>query len=142
MHKKYKFNYIPHLLSLTLMLSFLGACNFKMNQEHPQVTKGKALYGKYCVECHDVSGKGIKELRAQFNNVDLTTINSRRNVDEFPVMEIAKYIDGRAHYKEIGPRPMPMWGVDMVALENEYNPDTARTNLGAIISYIITLQEQ
>lgn len=128
---------------LTIIIMFtLGSCNLNWNPEHPQITKGKSLYGKYCVECHGMNGKGIKELVGTYNEIDLTTINRRRDVDEFPVVEIAKYIDGRQHYKEFGTRPMPMWGVDMVTMENSFDPDTARTNLGAIISYLITLQEE
>jgi len=54
---------------------------------------------------------------------------------------VAKYIDGRNHYKEFGPRPMPMWGVDLMSKEGNFDPDTARSNLAAIISYLITIQE-
>jgi hypothetical protein len=121
---------------------FMASCNFNWNPEHPQITRGKTLYNNYCLECHGKDGKGIQAFMDQYETIDLTRIQQRRDLDEFPVMEIAKYIDGREHYKDFGPRPMPMWGVDLMTLEHAYDPDTARTNLGAIISYLITLQEE
>jgi cytochrome c1 len=132
---------MSRFVGFLIVLMTIGSCNFNWNPEHPQVTRGKNLYGKYCVECHGVNGKGVKSLMDLYDNVDLTKINQRRDSEEFPVLEIAKYIDGRQHYKDFGSRPMPMWGVDLMELEHTYNPDTARTNLGAIISYLITLQE-
>lgn len=127
--------------ALIFSLLVLNACNMKLNQEHPQITKGDILFQKYCVECHGKNGEGIAELKKQYDNIDLTRINIRRDMEEFPVDEIARYIDGRNHYKEFGPRPMPMWGVDLMAREHEFNPDSARTNLGAIISYLIKIQK-
>lgn len=133
---------ISRFIGFLIVLMTLGSCNFNWNPEHPQVTRGKNLFGKYCVECHGANGQGIKSLVDHYDKIDLTKINQRRDSDDFPVQEIAKYIDGRQHYKDFGSRPMPMWGVDLVELEHSYNPDTARTNLGAIISYLITLQEK
>lgn len=135
---------INKIYAFAILLSFfflLPSCNLKLNEVHPQVTKGEKLFQKYCLECHGSDGKGIESLKGHYNKLDLTRINMRRDLDEFPVNEIAKYIDGRNHYKEFGPRPMPMWGVDLMAKENQFDPDTARSNLGAIISYLITLQE-
>lgn len=132
---------ISLIASLVLVLFLLPSCNLKLNQVHPQISKGNKLYTKYCLECHAEDGKGIETLKEHYNKIDLTKINERRDLDEFPVIEIAKYIDGRNHYKEFGPRSMPMWGVDLMEKEQQYNPDTARSNLGAIISYLITLQE-
>lgn len=129
------------IVIIFIFLILLSSCNFKLNQEHPQITKGEILYQKYCLECHGKDGEGIKELKANYNNVDLTRINLRRDLDEFPVNEIARYIDGRNHYKEFGPRPMPMWGVDLMTKEQQFNPDSTRTNLGAIISYLIKIQK-
>ena len=123
------------------VVTVLGSCHLKLNQEHPQITKGHKLYLKYCTECHAADGKGISDLREHYSKVDLTQINHRRNVEEFPIDEVAKYIDGRNHYKEFGPRPMPMWGVDLMSKEGNFDPDTARSNLAAIISYLITFQE-
>lgn len=123
------------------LLILLSSCNFKLNQEHPQITKGEILYQKYCMECHGKDGEGIKDFKGNYNSIDLTRINLRRDLDEFPVNDIAKYIDGRNHYKEFGPRPMPMWGVDLMEKEQQFNPDSTRTNLGAIISYLIKIQK-
>jgi hypothetical protein len=127
--------------ALAVIVLLLGSCHLNLNEEHPQITKGRILYQKYCTECHGKNGRGIADLRKQYETIDLTRIKTRRDVDEFPVEEIARYIDGRNHYKEFGPRPMPMWGVDLMALESQYDPDTAQTNLGAIISYLISIQE-
>jgi hypothetical protein len=132
---------LMQIISLTLLLFLTASCNFRWQSEHPQITKGRSLYNKYCLDCHGPDGRGTQELLKQYDNIDLTRINQRRDIDEFPVIEIARYIDGRQHFKEFGPRPMPMWGVDMMTLEHQYNPDTARSNLGAIISYLIKLQE-
>lgn len=130
------------LATISFMLILLSSCQGLKNQEHPQITKGRALFGKYCTECHGVNGKGAPALIGQYSTIDLTKIMERRDVDEFPVMEIAQYIDGRNHFKEFGPRTMPMWGVDMMNMEHQFNPDTARSNLGALISYLITLQKK
>ena len=129
---------------LFLFIIILGSasCKMKLNEEHPQITKGAKLYNKYCIECHAADGKGTPNLREHYSKIDLTKINYRRDLEEFPIMEIAKYIDGRNHYKEFGSRQMPMWGVDLVSGESAYNPDTARTNMGAILSYLIKIQEQ
>ena len=135
LHKKYL------LASILTFIFLLPSCNIKLNQVHPQITKGNKLYTKYCLECHGVDGKGVESLKDHYDKLDLTKINLRRDLDEFPVTEIAKYIDGRNHFKELGPRPMPMWGVDLMEKEHQYDPDTARSNLGAIISYLITLQK-
>ncbi len=118
----------------------INSCTPKLQQEHPQVTKGRVIYEKYCTECHGTNGKGVKAFQS-YQTIDLTKIMQRRDVDEFPVMEIARYIDGRQHAKETGSRLMPMWGVDLAKREHQYDPDTARSNMGAIISYLITLQE-
>ena len=135
------FKKIGSLSLLVLIVLITGSCNLKWQREHPQITKGRTLYNKYCLDCHGPNGKGTKEFLKQYDNIDLTRINFRRGTDEFPIVEIAKYIDGRQHFKEVGSRPMPLWGVDMMSMENHYNPDTARSNLGAIISYLIKIQE-
>jgi hypothetical protein len=134
---KFRFN----ILVFIVVMLLLSSCNIKLNKEHPQITKGEMLYQKYCLECHAQDGEGIKELKAHYDKIDLTRINLRRDLDEFPVNEIARYIDGRTHYKEFGPRPMPMWGVDLMAKENQFNPDSTKSNLGAIISYLIKIQK-
>lgn len=133
-----KSNFLQFLFFITLMT--LIACNPKLQQEHPQITKGRTIYMKYCTECHGVNGKGVKAFQS-YQTIDLTKIMQRREVQDFPVVEIAKYIDGRQHAKEVGTRLMPMWGVDLAKLENQYNPDTTISNLGAMISYLITIQE-
>jgi len=141
--KKNNAAWINGMMLLVLFLVFgLYGCQGLKNQEHPQITKGRALYKKYCTECHGIDAKGSPAFSGQYKTIDLTQINKRRDVDEFPVMEIARYIDGRQHFRDTGPRPMPMWGVDMMNMEHQYNPDTARTNMGALISYLITLQEK
>jgi len=137
------FNYPKtSLLQVFFVIALLSviSCNPKLQQEHPQITKGRTIYGKYCTECHGVNGKGVKAFQS-YQTIDLTKIMQRRGEVDFPVIEIAKYIDGRQHAKETGHRLMPMWGVDMAKLENQYNPDTTITNLGAIISYLITIQD-
>ncbi|HAQ38405.1 MAG TPA: hypothetical protein DCX89_02840 [Saprospirales bacterium] len=131
--------FLFYMLLLTTII-IISSCNPKLAKEHPQVAKGRTIYEKYCTECHGVNGKGVKAFQS-YQTIDLTKILQRRGTDDFPIMEIARYIDGRQHTKETGARLMPMWGVDMVKLEHQYNPDTARTNMGAILSYLITLQE-
>jgi len=135
-------NFIIVLSIFVIGVAFasIQSCNFKLNKEHPQIKKGEILYNKHCKECHGDDARGADALRGHYKKLDLTLINVRRDLDQFPVDEIAKYIDGRNHYKEFGPREMPMWGVDMMAKEQNYSPDTARTNLAAIVSYLIKIQ--
>lgn len=121
-------------------LLVLKACSPTIIKSQSQIKRGENLYMKYCVDCHDSNAKGIAEFQTKYDSIDLTKINYRRQVEEFPVKEIALYLDGRQHYKDFGDRVMPMWGVSMMEKENNYNPDTARVNLGALISYLITLQ--
>lgn len=129
------------LLMIMLVFTYSACSNIKMSNEQPQVTKGKQLFGKYCVDCHGVDGRGIPGMVDKYKATNLTLINMRRGVEEFPIEEIAKYIDGREHVKNTGERMMPIWGVDLVAMEANYNPDTARSNMGALLSYLIRIQE-
>ena len=137
-----KFISILSSIVLFLIIQYaISSCNVRMNKEHPQIIKGETLYKKYCLECHAIDGKGTESFKEHYTKIDLTKINVRRDVDEFPIMEIARYIDGRSHFKEFGERAMPMWGLDLMSKESSFNPDTARSNMGAIISYLIKIQD-
>ncbi len=72
---------------------------------------GRRFYERYCSACHGMDGKGQGPVALDLRTepADLTQIAKRRG-GEFPVAEIAAYIDGRADVRAHGSRDMPVWG--------------------------------
>ena len=74
---------------------------------------GEEIFLKYCAACHGESGRGDGPVaRGLVTAVpDLTAIS--RRYGEFPAMQIAETIDGRAARVDAhGTRIMPVWGYE------------------------------
>ena len=72
---------------------------------------GQRLYLKYCGACHGLEGKGdgvVSQLMRP-QPTDLTQI-AKQNKGEFPLLQIAKIIDGRESRRAHGDPDMPVWG--------------------------------
>lgn len=70
---------------------------------------------------------------------DLTTIQSRRAVNEFPVMEIARLIDGRNRVEAHGTTTMPIWG-EVFSSGEMMDKDQIEGKLEEIIAYLVSIQ--
>ncbi len=108
------------------------------NSRAAQAERGKVIYDQYCASCHGADGKTpIDSLER--TPADLTYILKRRDIDKFPVQEIASIIDGRNYLSAHGDREMPAWG-KVFADEEKLNDDQIRGKMGELISYLITIQ--
>lgn len=110
------------------------------NSRANQIQRGKALYDKHCLACHADQGKGPAADTLKVKPADLTRIVARRKGNNFPVMEIARYIDGRQFVSAHGTREMPIWG-EVFATEENLDEKGIKGKLGDLIAYLISIQE-
>jgi mono/diheme cytochrome c family protein len=129
---------------LSLSVSLFVSC-FDRGPEKPRVEqaqRGKAHFEKYCVSCHGVDGKGIHidSLSEYGQPKDLTQIVASRGGGEFPIVYVAKKIDGRNAVRAHGPRTMPVWG-DVFTQEEHLDNAQLKGKLGEIIAYLMSIQK-
>ena len=109
--------------------------------EHP----GAVLFGRYCASCHGAGGKGDGPVAAvlRAKPADLTGIAARRD-GEFPLLEIAAFIDGRKTVAAHGPRRMPIWGRRFGSeIDDPTEREEAVTgNLLTLLSWLESIQEK
>lgn len=104
-----------------------------------QAQLGKEHYLQYCSSCHGTNAKGVKIDSLDVMPPDLTRIMARRKTGEFPVLYVARKIDGRTMPQSHGTRQMPVWGE--VFSEEEYMSESEISGkLGEIIAYLINIQ--
>ena len=141
MKKTSKITRILALFIFALSVSLLASCLETERPRFEQAQRGKAHFQKYCVACHGTDGKGIliDSLPDYSQPKDLTKIVSSRGGGEFPVVYVAKKIDGRNAVKAHGPRTMPVWGEVFTAEEN-LNKEQLKGKLGEIIAYLMSIQ--
>lgn len=109
------------------------------NSKFAQTQRGKAHYLNYCSDCHGENGKGLKIDSLEKQPADLTIIQARRREDAFPILEVARIIDGRKMAEAHGSRKMPVWGE--VFSEDEHLDETQiKGKLGEIIAYLMSIQ--
>lgn len=140
------FTQLRYLFSLSLILGLfvaLSSCEQAPppNSKPAQIKRGQALFQKYCFSCHGNHGDGIVADTLKTKPLDLTKIVKRRNMQTFPIKEIARYIDGRNDVKAHGSREMPVWGEDLKLLENIDSEDQLRGKMGELISYLMSIQD-
>ena len=134
-------------ISLSSIAIFLFVVSMGCNQGPPknsliaQANDGKALFEKQCVSCH--GGEGVEADKALVDTLaalppDLTRINKRRGVRDFPIAEIARFIDGRILVAAHGPREMPVWG--QVYEESGLNESEIKGEKGKLIAYLMRIQ--
>ncbi|MEZ4993068.1 MAG: cytochrome c [Saprospiraceae bacterium] len=105
-----------------------------------QARAGKLLFEEHCQGCHGEDGKGKEIQDAAATSADLTKIMARRNVKEFPTMEIARFIDGRTMIEAHGEKTMPAWGEVFASGENMDQKEIEGT-MAEIIAYLVSIQE-
>ncbi|MGE3541980.1 MAG: cytochrome c [Candidatus Tectimicrobiota bacterium] len=104
---------------------------------------GQQYFVRYCSACHGMDGRGDGPAAAALRTppADLTRIAERRG-GQFPVAEIAAYIDGRTMVPAHGSREMPIWGErfgEMVGVPG-VSEEVVRGNVLVLIEYLKTLQ--
>jgi mono/diheme cytochrome c family protein len=130
------------LTSLFVGLSFVF-CMMSCNQGPPensragQAMRGKVLFEKHCLECHGENSTRAAELSVV--PPDLTKINDRWG-GKFPVVQIARMIDGRQNVQAHGERDMPVWG-EVFKQEGDLNEDEIKGKLGELVAYLISIQK-
>ncbi|MFT5167368.1 MAG: mono/diheme cytochrome c family protein [Saprospiraceae bacterium] len=127
-------------LGITLFVSCFDTEPKKPRVEQAQ--RGKAHFEKYCVACHGTDARGIHidSLSEYGQPKDLTQIVSSRGGGDFPIVYVAKKIDGRNAVKAHGPRTMPVWG-DVFVNEEHLNDAQLKGKLGEIIAYLMSIQK-
>jgi len=130
--------------AMTLSMIFLIALS--CNQGPPQGTRdaqalrGKEIFEKQCISCH-----GFNEIAATVDTLstkppDLTEIMLRRpKAKEFPIVDIARIIDGRNLVKSHGPREMPVWGE--VYTQEGLDDNELRGRKGELVAYLMSIQK-
>jgi mono/diheme cytochrome c family protein len=128
-------------LSTVLLYFFISGCNQgpPEGSRAAQAMKGKAHFDKYCSTCHGSDTKGLKIDSFALQPADLTIIQAKRRLNEFPILEIARIIDGRNMPKAHGIRNMPVWG-EVFSTQEHLDEKQIKGKLGEIIAYLMTIQ--
>jgi mono/diheme cytochrome c family protein len=105
---------------------------------------GHRFYVTYCSACHGMEGRGDGPVAPDLRTppADLTQIAKRRG-GQFPVADIAAYIDGRADVRAHGNRDMPVWGErfgEQVG-GGSLGEEVVRGNLLILVNYIQSIQQ-
>jgi len=105
---------------------------------------GHQFYVTYCSACHGMEGRGDGPVASDLRTrpADLTQIAKRRG-GQFPVADIAAYIDGRADVRAHGSRDMPVWGErfgEQVG-GGSLGEEVVRGNLLILINYLQPIQK-
>lgn len=141
--KKLKF-YTGLYAIMVALFSFVLtiACNSgpPANSREAQAKAGKVLYDQYCLTCHGTNGDGPQADSLSIPPPDLTRIMERRGATEFPVQDVARFIDGRQWVSAHGAREMPTWG--KVFSENKMSEEEITGKLGELIAYLMSIQSR
>ena len=128
-------------LTAALLITVFGCTTTPPeNTRAAQAIKGEALYNQYCISCHGSEGTGRIDDSMMADPADLTTIVARRGGGEFPVLEIARIIDGRNMLESHSNRDMPLWG-DIFSQKGELTEDDIKGQLAEIIAYLMSMQQ-
>ena len=104
-----------------------------------QAMRGQEHYVKYCAACHGEDGKGLDIDSLHRMPADLTRITENWRTGKFPVVEVARMIDGRDMVKSHGTRQMPVWG-EVFSTQEHLDETEIKGKLGEIIAYLMTIQ--
>lgn len=126
----------------SLLYIGLNSCDFgpPENSRVAQAERGKAHYQEYCSACHGMDGKGIRIDSLERQPADLTQLTRNYETNEFPILPVARMIDGRKLSKSHQDRDMPLWG-DVFAQEELMDETQIKGRLGELIAYLMTIQE-
>jgi mono/diheme cytochrome c family protein len=125
-----------------MIVPILISCEFDppKGSRDAQADRGAEIFKLQCAPCH-----GMKDMPATVDSLtkpaaDLTKIMMRRNSREFPVAEIARYIDGRLLVEAHGPREMPVWGEVYEA--QGMDETQIRGRKGELVAYLMSIQNR
>ena len=123
------------------LIVILGSCNMgpPEGSRGAQALKGKVHFDKYCVGCHGADGKGLAVDSLKKKPADLTRITAGRKSTDFPVLEVARMIDGRKMPAYHGESGMPVWG-EVFAQEELLDESQIKGKLAELIAYLIAIQ--
>ena len=145
MQAEKKFNILSNALPITFLLGLIIVLVAGCVNEPPkgskaaQAMRGKEIFTKQCAPCHGVDTIAPLAENEQFKAPDLTKIMERRRTREFPIGEVAMFIDGRQLVKAHGPREMPVWGEVYKAEGLDENEIKGRK--GELVAYLMSIQE-
>ena len=110
------------------------------NSRAAQAERGRVFFASHCSSCHGVNADKEKIASMKKAPPDLTKIMDRRKgLTDFPVAEIASYIDGRKDV-QLHNRDMPAWG-KYFADEEKLSNDEIKGKMGELIAYLISIQK-
>jgi len=136
-----KITFIGSIFIVFLLIAMMS-CDQKppTNSLVAQAERGKIHFMEYCSPCHGEDAKGLIIDTINDRPADLTRIMFKRKVSEFPVMEIAQFIDGRNMVKAHGTRAMPIWG-EVFSTQEHLDETQIKGKMGELIAYLMRIQE-
>lgn len=124
-----------------LFLIFQWSCNQgpREGTREAQAMRGKAIFDQQCISCHGNDEVAPTRTDLEKEAPDLSKIMERRRAKDFPIVEMAKVIDGRNWVKSHGPREMPVWGevYDSLGMDK----DEIRGRKGELVAYLMSIQK-
>ena len=128
---------------ILMALAIVIALSPRVMAQHAE-TMGRQFFERYCSACHGMDGKGHGPVASALRTppADLTQIAKRRG-GEFPMAEIAAYIDGRTKVQAHGSRDMPVWGERFSEQVGggSLGEEVVRGNLLILTQYLQSLQQ-
>ncbi len=127
---------------LVMGIALLDSCNMAPPEgsRDAQALRGKAIFEKQCISCHGLGDVAPTVTDLETTPPDLTEIMIRRpKAKEFPVVDIARIIDGRRLVKAHGPRDMPVWG-EVYAAEG-LDDTEIRGRKGELVAFLMSIQK-
>ena len=126
---------------LGIVFLVASSCDSKApkNSRSAQAERGRAFFASHCASCHGVNADKEKIASMKKAPPDLTKIMERRKgLTDFPVAEIASFIDGRKAV-QLHNRDMPAWG-KYFADEEKLTNDEIKGRMGELIAYLMSIQ--
>lgn len=142
MRSNFIFKSLSTLMSLIVMLLFfLAGCADKApkHSRAAQAERGEVLFNEHCASCHGDNKDMALVDTMSVAPPDLTLIKARRGASNFPLVEMARMIDGRNLVKIHGPRAMPVWG-EIFASQGD-DEDAIRNKKGELVAYLMSIQK-
>jgi len=141
--------YLMHQKILSIVMLAVSVCLFQValscNQGPPensraaQAQRGAAIFKIQCAPCH-----GMGEMMPTVDTLktpapNLENITREWGMKEFPLVEIARFIDGRNMIDAHGTREMPIWGEKYE--EEGLDKEQIRGRKGELIAYLMSIQK-
>jgi len=128
------------LLGMIVLMGTSCETKAPKNSRGAQAERGRVFFASHCGSCHGVNADETKIASMTKRPPDLTKIMDRRKgLSDFPVVEIASYIDGRKDV-QLHNRDMPAWG-KYFADEEKLTNDEIKGKMGELIAYLMSIQK-